>query len=353
MTPLLTLTAGLALLVVGAEALVRGASRLAANVGLPPLVVGLTVVAFGTSSPELVVSLQAALSGQAEVALGNVVGSNVFNVLFILGLSALVIPLAMTDHLLRRDVPWMVVVSVVLAIMAANGSIGRVEGLLLALGLIGYTTLLVVQRRRTSTSSDDDPATVEGGSSPLVVNALWTLGGLGLLIGGSRWLVSSAVTLAQSLGVGELVIGLTIVAAGTSLPEVATSVLASVRGERDIAVGNVVGSNLFNVLGVLGISSVLAPLGLNVPATALAFDLPVMIAAALVCLPIFWSGRAISRAEGGLFVIAYLAYTALLILTAPQGPNWITTALFLSPFLALVLATTLWQARRAPRQPDL
>lgn len=342
---LLTLTAGLVLLVVGAEALVRGASRLAANVGLPPLVIGLTVVAFGTSSPELVVSVQSALSGQSEIALGNVVGSNVFNVLFILGLSALVTPLAVQNRLIRRDVPWMVAVSIVLTIMAVNGSIGRLEGTLLMFGLIGYTAALIVQRRRASALPDLDAMAVESTSPSPLVNAVLTLGGLGLLIWGSRWLVGSAVTLAQSLEVSELIIGLTIVAGGTSLPEVATSVLASVRGERDIAVGNVVGSNLFNILGVLGVSSAVAPLGLAVPATAVTFDLPVMLAAALVCLPIFWSGQTISRAEGGLFLSGYVAYTALLIVTAPQGPMGTETVMFLGPFLGLVVLTLLWQSR--------
>ena len=345
---LLFLIAGLLLLVVGAEALVRGSARLAAAIGISPLVVGLTVVAFGTSSPELIVSLRASLAGQADIALGNVVGSNIFNVLFILGLSALVAPLIVTDRLVRRDVPLMVGVSLITVAMAVNGRIDRVEGLLLVTGLVVYTAVLTVRRSKDAADPESPKVSMPQGASRPIVNAALALGGLGLLVWGSGWLLDGAVDVAQSLGASDLLIGLTIVAAGTSLPEVATSVIASVRGERDIAVGNVVGSNLLNMLGVLGISSVLAPGGIPVSVAARTFDLPIMVAAALACLPIFLSRAEISRAEGGILLIGYLGYTGLLVAMAIRAtsPSTVGPALlFAAPFLGLVGLAYHLQAR--------
>ncbi len=315
---------GLGLLVLGAELLVRGASRLAAAVGISPLVVGLTVVAFGTSSPELTVSVQSALVGQADLALGNVVGSNIFNVLFILGLSALITPLVVSQQLVRLDVPVMIGVSVLLLPLSLDGMISRMEGVLLSAGIVGYTWFLIRQSRREARATraneepTQDPQVEPSGSWVRNVGLVFV--GLLLLVLGSRWLVDGAISIATSLGVSELVIGLTIVAAGTSLPEVATSVLASIRGERDIAVGNVVGSNIFNILAVLGLSSLVAPEGIEVARTALVFDIPVMNAVAIACLPIFFSGYLIARWEGALFVGYYVAYTAYLIIHAADHP---------------------------------
>jgi len=348
MMALFFLLAGLLLLVVGAEALVRGSTRLAAAIGISPLVVGLTVVAFGTSSPELIVSLQASLAGQADIGLGNLVGSNIFNTLFILGVSALVAPLIVTDRLVRRDVPLMIGVSLVTAAAAANGRIDRVEGLLLVVGLVVYTGALIVRRSEDMAVPESDKPSLAQGANHSIVNGALALGGLGLLVWGSRWLLDGAVDVAQSLGASDLLIGLTIVAAGTSLPEVATSVIASVRGERDIAVGNVVGSNLLNMLGVLGISSVLSPVGIPVSVAARTFDLPIMVVAALACLPIFLSRAEISRAEGGIFLFGYLGYTGLLVAMATRAtsPSTIEVALlFAVPFLGLVAVAYLWQAR--------
>jgi cation:H+ antiporter len=344
----LLLIAGLLLLVVGAEALVRGSARLAAAIGISPLVVGLTVVAFGTSSPELIVSLRASLAGQADIGLGNVVGSNIFNILFILGLSALVAPLIVTDRLVRRDVPLMIGVSLVTAAMAANGRIDRVEGLLLVVGLVVYVGALIVRRSRDADGSDRPQVSMPQGATHPIVNGAWALGGLGLLVWGSRWLLDGAVDVAQGLGASDLLIGLTIVAAGTSLPEVATSVIASVRGERDIAVGNVVGSNLLNMLGVLGTSSLLAPAGIPVSVAARTFDLPIMVAAAVACLPIFLSRAEISRAEGGIFLLGYLGYTGLLVAMATRAaspPTIGAALLFAVPFLGLVGVAYVRQAR--------
>ena len=319
---MLTFIVGLLLLVVGAEALVRGATRLAAVLGISPLVIGLTVVAFGTSSPEFAVSIKAAVSDQADIALGNVVGSNIFNVLLILGLSALVMPLSVSQQLVRLDVPVMIGLSVLVLVLALDGTLGRIEGLLLVVGLLLYTAFLVRQSRRESAAVRDEYAR-EYDAPPTagrgwIVNLALVAGGLALLVLGSRWLVDSAVTAARHFGVSELIVGLTIVAAGTSLPELVTSVVAALRGERDIAVGNVVGSNIFNLMGVLGLAGVIAPGGIAVSPAAIAIDLPVMIAVALACLPIFFTGHTISRGEGALLVGYYIAYTLYLILAASR-----------------------------------
>lgn len=312
--------AGLVLLVIGAEALVRGATRLAAVLGISPLVIGLTVVAFGTSSPELAVSVKSALSGESSIAVGNVVGSNIFNVLFILGVSALIVPLVVSQQLIRLDVPLMIVLSFIVLIMSLDESFGRVDGLMLVAGLVAYVWFLIHQSRRESARVNEEYARefgVEQQSKPSwAKDTGLVVGGLVLLVLGSRWLVDSAVAFAQYLGVSELVVGLTIVAAGTSLPEVVTSIIAAMRGERDIAVGNVVGSNLFNIMGVLGIASIVAPAGIGVSPAVIGFDIPVMIGVALLCLPIFFTGGVISRQEGVLLLGYYVAYTLYLVLAA-------------------------------------
>ena len=312
--------AGIVLLIVGADLLVRGASRLARAAGVSPLVVGLTVVAFGTSAPEMAVSVKAAVTGQADIAYGNVVGSNIFNVLFILGLSALVAPLLVDRQLMRRDVPIMIGTSLILLALAFDGRIGRLDGALLFAGIVAYTVYSVVKSRKEAAARREaSPEEKPGPTGSPLVNVLLILGGLAMLVLGARWLVGGAVEFARTLGVSELVIGLTIVAAGTSLPEVATSVLAAFRGQREIAVGNVVGSNVFNILAVLGLSGLVAPSGIPVAPQALAFDTPVMIAVAVACLPIFFTGHVIARWEGGLFLFFYAAYTAFLLMKATSS----------------------------------
>jgi cation:H+ antiporter len=312
---------GLALLVAGADLLVRGAARLSAAAGISPLVVGLTVVAYGTSAPELAVSVRAALAGRADLAVGNVLGSNVFNVLFILGASALVRPLAVSQQLVRWDVPIMIGVSVLLGLLVLDGTLGRVDALLLLSGAVAYTVLAIRQSRRESREVQLEYEQEFGGPPPhggveVLPRIVMILAGVGMLVAGARWLVDTAVLVARAVGVSELVVGLTIVAAGTSLPELATSVLASVRGERDIAVGNVVGSNIFNVLCVLGAAGAVAPGGVPVSEAALRFDIPVVIAVSVACLPILITGRRIARWEGALFLAYYAAYTSFLILGA-------------------------------------
>jgi cation:H+ antiporter len=312
--------AGLIFLIIGAEALVRGASRLAAVFGISPLVIGLTVVAFGTSSPELAVSIKSALSGQASIAVGNVIGSNIFNVLFILGVSALIVPLVVSQQLVRLDVPVMIALSFVVLLLALDGKFGLVDGILLVAGLVTYVWVLIRQSRKETAlarqESVQEPASADPKSAGWIRNIALVIGGLALLVLGARWLVDGAVSFARYLGVSDLIVGLTVVAAGTSLPEVVTSVVAALRGERDIAVGNVVGSNIFNILAVLGIASIVAPGGIGVSAAVVGFDIPVMIAVALACLPIFFTGGTISRKEGVLMLAYYVAYTAYLILAA-------------------------------------
>lgn len=303
--------AGLLLLVLGAELLVRGAARLAVAAGITPLVVGLTVVAYATSAPEAAVSIQAALQDKADIAVGNVIGSNIFNVLAILGLSAVVAPLTVSTQLVRNDVPIMIGTSVLLLLIAWNQAIGRLEGAALLVLMVTYTILAVRMGRRAARASGP-PVQVAAGSVP--GNIVLVGVGLGMLVLGARWLVNSAVTFATALGVSPLVVGLTVVAAGTSLPELATSIAATVRGQRDIAVGNVVGSNIFNILFVLGATSVLAPEALHVATSALTFDLPFMIAVAIACLPIFFTGYTIDRWEGMVFLLFYVAYTVYLVL---------------------------------------
>ena len=321
---MLLFAVGLLTLVAGAEMFVRGASKLALSFGISPLVLGLTVVAFGTSAPELAVSVRSALGGQGDIALGNVVGSNIFNVLFILGVSALITPLVVAPQLIRQEVPIMLGVSLLLFSLCADGSLGKLDGALL-LGLLAiYTVFLVWQSRKESSLTRDEYAHAIDRQKHAVWDRHWIVqcalicSGLAMLVIGADWLVEAAVSFARVLGLSEMVIGLTIVALGTSLPEVATSLVATLRGDRDIAVGNVIGSNIFNILGVLGVAGLVAPEGIPVGPAMLSFDLPVMIAVAMSCLPIFFTGHQIARWEGGLFFLYYLAYTAFLLLAAQQ-----------------------------------
>lgn len=311
---------GLVFLVGGAEILVRGASNLASSWGISSLVVGLTVVAFGTSSPELAVSVKSVLAGQSGIATGNVIGSNIFNVLFILGLSAIITPLVVSQQLIRLDVPLMIAASGLVWLFALDGQLGFIEGAILFGSLLAYIVFLIRQSKKSPPAAPLEQEEEGSKAAPLhwSVNVLMVGVGLVLLVMGSRWLVTGAVSLAQIMGVSDVVIGLTVVAAGTSLPEVVTSVIASLRGERDIAVGNVVGSNLFNLLGVLGISSLLAPSGIDVSASLIHFDLPIMTVVAFACLPIFFSGGRISRWEGFVLFAYYVAYTACLVLANSQ-----------------------------------
>lgn len=354
MTSLLLFLAGLLLLVTGAEVLVRGAVRLATHAGISPLVIGLTVVAFGTSAPEFTVSLVSALGGRGDIAFGNVVGSNTFNVLFILGISAAITPLVVHKKLVRVDVPLMIGASILMALLAWDGSIGRIDGIALFAGLVAYTGYAIrVSRREESERAAVSPPAGRPGLRALLANGSMVVAGLGALVIGSDLLVDAAVTFARALGLSELVIGLTIVAAGTSLPEVATSILAAVRGQRDIAVGNVVGSNLFNILGVLGLAGAVAPGGIPVSPVAMAFDVPVMVAVAIATLPIVFTGHRINRWEGILLLGYYAAYTGFLVLDATRHDalpafSWVM-ATFVLPLTAVTLGVIAWRSWREAR----
>lgn len=315
--------AGIALLIVGAEGLVRGAGHLAIAMGVSPLVVGLTVVAFGTSSPELAVSVSSSFGGKPDLAIGNVVGSNIFNILVILGASAVAAPLIVHQQLVRFEVPLMIAVSVLVLLFALDGDIQRYEGIILFLGVVAYTTWAIRKSRSESrevqSEYDEYEAAITGRpvtTRTVALDLVLVVAGLGMLVLGSEWFTSGAVEIAEFLGVSQLVIGLTIVAAGTSMPELATSVVAAMRGERDIAVGNAVGSNLFNLMAVLGATAAVSRGGIPVAESAVAFDLPVMLAVAVAALPIFFTGYVITRANGLLFLGLYGAYALYLFLDA-------------------------------------
>lgn len=336
---------GMTLLIAGANLLVRGASNLAFSFGISPLVVGLTVVAFGTSAPEIAVSVGAVLNGTTDIATGNVVGSNIFNVLFILGLSALITPLVVNLQLIRQEVPIMIGASVLLVLLSLDGELSWSDGGILTVLMVAYTAFLIVQSRTQVKEAQADfdaelkPAGSGAWDSKLPAQLALIAVGLGLLVLGSEWLVSSAVVFAKAMGVSDVVIGLTIVSAGTSMPEVATSIAAALKGERDIAVGNVVGSSTFNIFACLGISSlVAAPVGLVVAPSLLAFDMWVMLAVAFACLPIFLTGREIARWEGGVFLGYYVAYVVYLILDT-QGHD--ALELYSSTMLSFVVPITL------------
>lgn len=377
------LAVGFLLLIAGGELLVRGASGLAGTLGISPLVVGLTVVAFATSTPELAVSIDAALSGHPGLAVGNVVGSNIANILLILGLTAMIAPLVADSRIVRVDIPIMVAFSLVLLVVALDGVISSLNGLLLLIGMVGYVVAtVVVSRGHGSDLADsaglDDPAGApqsepeiesadDGHASddrtPHAVLKSSALVGLGvlMLVIGARLLVDAASTLASAWGMSDLVIGLTVVAIGTSLPELATSLVAAYRGERDLAVGNIVGSNVFNVGAVLGITSLITPI--EVASGAVRFDLPIMLAVALALLPIAFTGMAITRWEGLFFTGFYGAYLAFVVIKAADHDA-------LEPYSAAMLwfvipVSALWivllgldelgvlparrQARRSPR----
>ncbi|MDO9600837.1 MAG: calcium/sodium antiporter [Rhodocyclaceae bacterium] len=344
---------GLVLLVAGAEFLVRGAARLASRLGISPLVIGLTVVAFGTSAPELAVSVQAGLAGQADIAVGNVVGSNIVNVLLILGISALIVPLVVSQQLVRIDVPLLIGASVLFLLMGQDGHIGLFDGILLFAGIVGYILFALRQSRKESAQIEDEYAQEFGGGEKLggalPLQIALIVAGLAMLVLGSHWLVEGAVAFARLFGVSELIIGLTIVAIGTSLPELATSVVAALRGERDIAVGNVVGSGIFNLLAIAGIAAMVTPGGLEVAPALVRFDIPIMLAAAFACLPVFAKGHLIPRWQGMLFIAYYVAYVAYLVLDATRHavlPTFSAAMIgFVLPLTAITLIVVLVHQR--------
>lgn len=353
----LLVAAGLVALVAGGEGVVRGASRLAAMARIPPILVGLTVVALGTSSPELAVAVRSALAGEPDFVVGNVVGSNIYNVLLVLGASALLVPLLVDRKLIRWDVPIMVAASVGVLLLASDGRLDQLDGALLVAGLVAYLAFAVLQARRDRQSETDEFERHFPRPEPRLLSIAGhvaaLLMGLGLLVLGAGWVVEGAVEIAEVLAFDRLVIGLTVVALGTSMPELATSLVAAFRGERDLAVGNIVGSNLMNILAVAGGTSLLSSSGIQVAPAALGFDIPVMVAVAVACLPIFFTGHCIQRWEGALFVGYATAYTAYLVLQTTEhralGPFSAVMLLFVLPLTVITLAIITLRSVQAGR----
>lgn len=347
---------GLLLLIAGGEGLVRGASSLALRFGMSPLVVGLTVVAFATSAPELAVSLDAVLAGEPALAVGNVVGSNTANVLLVLGASAMVAALAVKVQVVLVDLPIMIGLSFLLLLLALDGRLGPLDGAVLLAILAGYLVLALRMGRRARPRVHEAPV-APNASEPPRPTPLWrdgvlVAGGVGLLVAGAGQLVAGASRTAAALGVSDLVVGLTVVAIGTSMPELATSIVAARRGERDLAVGNIVGSNIFNIGLVLGLPALVGPTGVPVPDAAIALDIPVAIAASVALLPVALSGARIARWEGGVFLTLYVAYTVYLVLTATEHDALAgfsgAMVTFVLPLIALtILAPLAVEARHA------
>lgn len=296
---LLIILGTLVLLIVGAELLVRGSVRIAVGLGMTPLVAGLTVAAFGTSSPELVVSVGAALDGRGDLAVGNIVGSNIGNIALILGISALIRPLKVERQIVRMDIPVMVVAALALVVVLWDGYVGRIEGALLVAGLIYYTYRTIRVAKKAGKTAGQTVV------RPKIIHVGMVVGGLALLIYGGMTFVGAASAIAREIGVSEAVIGLTMVAVGTSLPEMATSIIATIRNQSDVAVGNIVGSNIFNVLGILGLAVLIAPM--VVPEIGVR-DLMVLIAVSLVVLPMVRTGFVLNRIEGALLLAGYVGY---------------------------------------------
>lgn len=301
----------LVLLFIGAEGLVRGSSSLALRAGLSRLMVGLTIVAFGTSSPELVVSVEAALSSQGDIAVGNVVGSNIFNIAVILGITALVCPIPVHRQVIKVDAPVALGVALLLVLLLLNQTLSRFEGMLLFSGIVAYTWMSFILARREAppASANEETMLAVAQSRHWGVDIAFILVGLAVLVAGSRLLVEHAVALAVSFGISEAVIGLTIVAAGTSMPELATSLVAAFRKQPDIAIGNIVGSNIFNILGILGLASVISPI--EAPGIS-PLDYGVMILFTVLLIPLLYTGRKLHRVEGGVLLALYVGYLYLL-----------------------------------------
>jgi cation:H+ antiporter len=323
--PTLWFILGLIALILGAEILVRSSSKLAASLGVSKLVIGLTVVAFGTSAPELAVGIEAGLMNQPDILMGNVIGSNLTNTLLILGLASLIIPLEVHKNLIRFDLPVMITSTLLLILLSLNNIITFWECALLFLSLLIYLYALVRFSGKTRITEEE---TVKAGSP--WKSGLLSIVGLVMLIFGARWMVESATIFAEKAGVSELLIGLTIVAVGTSLPEIVTSILAAVRGEKDLAVGSIVGSNILNILSVIGISGLFIS-GIPVQESLLQVEYMILMAVSVLCFPIFFTGRRIKRVEGAIFLSSYILYLFYLYfdsITSSFLPSFVQWVLF-------------------------
>lgn len=318
---LLLLVGGLAALLGGAELLVRAGTHLALRLGLSPLVIGATIVAIGTSTPELAVGIDAVRSGSGALAIANIAGTNVFNILFILGLSAAMKPLPLRWETLRLDLPMIVVASAIMVVFALDASFSRAEGVVLLVGAAIYTLGIVVLAARARRSPLQHPeielarasmAPVPRRPSP-VTNMGILLVGIAVVVAGSSWLVDGAVQLARAWGVSETLIGLTVIAIGTSSPELATTILSTLRNQRDIAIGNLIGSSAYNIFFIFGVTCLFIESPIEVEPEVLTVDLPIMLAVSVLCIPLFFSGRRLARIEGVAMVILFLAYMGYLL----------------------------------------
>lgn len=306
------IAAGLLMLFIGAEGLIRGSSSLALRFGITPLVVGLTVVAFGTSSPELVVSLKAALEGNGDISLGNVIGSNIANIALILGVAALIRPLKVQAQVVKREVPIMIFVTLLLFLFLINNEINRIEGIIFFIGIIVYSFINVVLAKKEKNKEVEAEFAEGVAKKPLKIWIAipFIIVGLALLVFGANLFLEASIEVAKIFGMSQAVIGLTIVAIGTSLPELATSAVASLKNESDIAIGNVVGSNIFNILLILGITAMIIPVS---AADITLIDIIVLLVAAVIVLPMTWSKFILNRVEGVFLLIGYFVYMYYLL----------------------------------------
>jgi cation:H+ antiporter len=303
---------GLALLAVGAEGLVRGSTAIALRLGVTPLVVGLTVVAFGTGSPELFVSVEAAYGGNSGIALGNIVGSNISNIALILGVSALARPMHVRSELIRREMPLMIVVTLFLCALLLDGALSRLDGLSLVAGAVAYTVAAyaAAKRDRSAVVASEFDEALAAPKRAAWLDTAFILAGLTALLVGARLLLGGATVVAEWFGISQVVIGLTVVAIGTSLPELATSVVSAVRGEADVAFGNVIGSNILNILCILGVAALIRPFeveGLR------PLDLGVLVGSSVFVIPLMWRGSVLNRWEGAVLLTGYVVYLYSLI----------------------------------------
>jgi cation:H+ antiporter len=321
--PILIFLAGLVIIIIGAELVLRGASRFAALIGLKPIIIGLTIVSIGTSMPELAVGITAVSEGRSALAVGNIAGTNIVNILLILGLSAAIRRLPLELMSIKLDVPVMIASAVVLMIMAWNGELSRLEGYILFAGAIVYTVALIRLSKRESSEIRTEYEEEYGkdvlfkkkpGASLAVLNIAILIVGIGLTILGAEWLVAGAVVIAETFGVSDAVIGLTIIAIGTSAPELVTTIVATIKDDREVAIGNLIGSSICNILVILGITCIVAPNGVDVSNEILWFDLPLAAGVAIVCYPVFRSDKMVSRTEGIVFVSLYVVYLTTLLI---------------------------------------
>ncbi len=321
-SPEFSLIVGLIALLGGAELLVRSATKIALFFKLSPLVIGLTIVAFGTSAPEIAVALSGSFDNHIGLGFGNVIGSNIFNLLFILGLMAVFKPLRIVRKVVRVDIPLMIITSAGLLVLAMDGHLSKIEGAIMLLGLVLFTVFTLRQGKKEENDFNKDfresRKSISRGT--LTLQFIILLLSIILLGWGSDRVVDSSVVIARELGIDEFIIGLTIIAVGTSLPELVTSLMALAHRRCDLAVGNIVGSSIFNILGVVSVMTLVSSGGVTVTANNLSMDLPVLLASSVVCLPIFFSGYRISRLEGIFFIIYYLVYIVFFaVITAPDS----------------------------------